>query len=130
MLAIESNFTADVSNSPLIRQYLPFRDGYYTFDGVILYRNRVVEATSLRSIALKTLHAAHQGVSAMERCARATVFWPGMTEDINTTRNSFVHCNRNAPSQAAVHRCLSTCLPHPSSTFLLTFLITVGATFW
>ena len=35
LLAIESNFTADVSNSPLIRQYLPFRDGYYTLDGVI-----------------------------------------------------------------------------------------------
>ena len=38
----------------------------------------------------------------MERRARATVFWPGMTQDINTTRNNCVHCNRNAPSQAAV----------------------------
>ena len=29
LLAIESNFDADVSKSPLIRQYLLFRDGYY-----------------------------------------------------------------------------------------------------
>ena len=99
---IHAMSTADVSNSPLIRQYLPFCDGYYTLDGVILYRDHIVLPASLRSIALKPLHAAHQGVSAMERCARATVFWPGLTQDINTTRNSCVHCNRNAPSQAVV----------------------------
>ena len=37
----------------------------------------------------------------MERRARATVFWPGMTKDIQAVRSSCVHCNRNAPSQAA-----------------------------
>ena len=50
---------------------------------------------------LCTLHAAHQGVSAMERRARATVFWPGMTQDIYNIRDFCAHCNRNAPSQAA-----------------------------
>ena len=55
----------------------------------------------LRYQVLRTLHAAHQGVSAMERRARATVFWPGMTQDIHNIRDSCAHCNRNAPSQAA-----------------------------
>ena len=57
---------------------------------------------SLRGTVLKALHAAHQGVPAMERRARATVFWPGMTQDINNNRNSSVYCNRNAPSHAAI----------------------------
>ena len=48
------------------------------------------------------MHAAHQGVSAIERCARATVFWPGMTQHINSIRNSCVHCNHSALSQAAI----------------------------
>ena len=38
----------------------------------------------------------------MERRARATVFWPGMTQDVKAARNSYVHCNRIAPSRAAV----------------------------
>jgi len=56
---------------------------------------------SLRCRVLSTLHAAHQGVSAMERRARATMFWPGMTSDVHHVRDSCAYCNHNAPSQAA-----------------------------
>ena len=82
LLAIGSDFHGDVANSHIIQPYFPFREGYYVFDGVILYRDRIVVPVSLRGTVLKALHAAHQGVSAMERHARATVFWPGMTQDI------------------------------------------------
>ena len=82
-------------------QYLPFFESFYIQDGVIMYRDRVVVPPDLRAEVLKTLHAAHQGVSTMERRARATIFWPGMTHDINMKRASCVYCNRNAPSQAA-----------------------------
>ena len=81
--------------------YLPFCDGYYIHEGVILYDDRVVVPLSLRRKVLSILHGAHQGVSAMERRARSIVFWPGMTYDIHVLRDSCVHCNRNAPSQAA-----------------------------
>ena len=43
----------------------------------------------------------HQGMSAMERRARATVFWPGITKDIHHAHDSCNYCNRNAPSRAA-----------------------------
>ena len=102
LLAIECDFHGDVSNSHLIHSYLPFREGYSVFDGVILYRDRIVVAVSLRGTVLKPLRAAHQGVSVMERRARATAFCPGMIQDMNNIRNSCVHCNRNAPSQAAI----------------------------
>ena len=64
----------NVSNSHFIQPYLPFREGYYVFDGVIMYRDRVVVPVLRRGTVLKALHAAHQGVSAMERCTRATFF--------------------------------------------------------
>ena len=54
----------------------------------------------------------------MERRARATVFWTGMTQDINTVRNSCVHCNRNARSEAAVPPML---INPPTTTFELIF---------
>ena len=99
--AIQSNFDVNCPPEGGIRQYLPYRDGFYISDGVILYNDRVVIPPQLRHQVLCTLHAAHQGVSAMERRARATVFWPGMTQDIHNIRDSCAHCNRNAPSQAA-----------------------------
>ena len=61
---------------------------------------------------LCTLHAAHQRVSAMERRARATVFWPGMTQDIHNIRDSCAHRNQNAPSQVAT----SPLPSHPPTT--------------
>ena len=102
LLAIESNFPSVVSNSHLIQPYLPFCEGYYIFDGIIMYRDCVIVPVSLRGIVLKALDADHQGVSVMERRARTTVFWPGIIQDINNIHNSCVHCNRNAPSQSAI----------------------------
>ena len=98
--SIQSNFDVNLRPEGGIRQYFPYRDGFYISDGVILYNNRVVIPPQLRYQVLCSLHAAHQEVSAMERRARATVFWPGMTQDIHNIRDSCDHCNRNAPSQA------------------------------
>jgi len=69
---------------------------------VILYNDRVVIPPSLRQKVLGSLNAARQGVpvSAMERRARAIVFWPGMTHNIHRARNACVYCSRNALSQA------------------------------
>ena len=85
--AIQSNFDVNFPPEGGIRQYLPYRDGFYISDGVILYNDRVVIPPQLRHRVLCTLHATHQGVSAMERRARATVFWPGMTQDIHNIRD-------------------------------------------
>ena len=102
-----------------------------------MYRNCVVVPVSFfvcllylyRGTVLTALHAAHQGVSAMERRAKVTIFWPGMTQDINNIRNSCVHCNRNASSQAAIPLRSSTRPQRHLSTFLRIILITVGAIF-
>ena len=61
----------------------------------------IVVPTSLHRKVLQHLHAAHQGTSAMEQCARAIVFWPGMSKDICETWEGCCDCNRNAPSHAA-----------------------------
>ena len=51
---------------------------------------------------LEALHAAHQGVSMMGSRARAIVFWPGMTADIERTRRDCRECITNAPPQPNV----------------------------
>ena len=72
--AIQSNFDVNFPPKEDIRQYLPYRDGFYISDGIISYNDCIVIPPQLRYQLLCALHAAHQGVSAMERCTRATVF--------------------------------------------------------
>ena len=87
---------------PPIREYYQFRRHLYSSDGVIIYKDRIVIPPSLRSSCMSALHAAHQGISAMTSKAEASIFWPGITNDIHATRANCQHCNRMAPSQAAL----------------------------
>ena len=57
---------------------------------------------SLRPSCLSALHAAHQGTSTMISKAETSIFWPGITNDIQSTRANCSHCNKMAPSQAAL----------------------------
>ena len=108
VLLIERGITEEDKNDPSIAPFWPIRDFLYTEDGVILYKDRVVVPPSLQNKVLQYLHAAHQGTSSMEQRARGIVYWPGMSKDIQDTRNSCSDCNRNAPSQAATPPVIST----------------------
>ena len=97
---IEDGFPEDrASLAPDLRPYHQFRDFLTTFDGVVLYHDRVVIPTSLRDQVLESLHSAHQGVSQMCSRAETSFFWPGMTPAITEMRARCQQCNRKAPSQ-------------------------------
>ena len=83
-------------------EFKRYKDALYTFDGALMYKDCVVVPTQLRSLVLRNLHAAHQGVSSMEQRAQSIIFWPGMTYDIHKTRARCEICNRNAPSIPAL----------------------------
>ena len=120
---IETVFPDEKSDMPSnIMEYWAMRDSLYVIDGVILKDNnlflppklkaevlqsymenqgvRVLIPPLLRPEVLQSLHAAHQGVSAMNERAKVSVFWPGMTNDIKLIRAACKYCNRIAPSQA------------------------------
>ena len=84
---------------PELRQYFQFREGLTSFDGVVLYNDRVLIPSSLQERVLQALHSAHQGVSQMCSRAESSFFWPGMTPAIIDLRTRCTSCNRMAPSQ-------------------------------
>ena len=97
---IEDSFPEDrASLAPDLRPYYQFRDFLTTFDGVVLYHDRVVIPTSLRDQVLESLHSAKQGVSQMCSRAETSFFWPGMTPAISEMRARCQQCNRMVPSQ-------------------------------
>ena len=81
-----------------LQEYSQFSQHLSSLDGVILYKDRIVIPPSLRNEVLDSLHAAHQGVTAMTARAESSVFWPGITTAIKDLRNKCNHCNRIAPS--------------------------------
>ena len=95
--AIESDIT--LRDNQEWKEYERYVESLYISNDVIMYKDRVVVPTSLRKRITNNLHAAHQGVSSMERRAQTMVFWPGMTKDIQDTRARCNDCNATAPSQ-------------------------------
>ena len=87
---------------PLISQFNRYKEALYSYDGVVMYKDRVIVPEDLRPLVLQSLHAAHQGVSSMELRAHSLVFWPGMTRDIHQIRSNCATCNKNAPSNSRV----------------------------
>ena len=96
----EHGFPAKLQDVPgPLAQFWRFRDRLSLVDGVIMYENRAVVPEKLRAEVLRNLHSAHQGVTQMRGRAETAVFWPGMTSDIQTTRERCLTCDRIAPSQ-------------------------------
>lgn len=100
---IEKGFPDKSSMVPdTIKAYHAHRNHLCTIDDVVVYKDRLVIPTALRQTCLDALHAAHQGSSHMVARAEGSIFWPGITADIYQTRSTCRHCNRMAPSQAAL----------------------------
>ena len=83
-----------------LRQYWRVRESLRVLDGVAMYGDRTIIPQGLRQEVLVVLHSAHQGVTGMTLRAERSVFWPGITNDIQVTRDRCLTCHKNAPSQA------------------------------
>ena len=83
-----------------IREYHRHAPHLYEVDGVIMLNQRIVIPSSLRQQLLLSLHAAHQGVGAMNQRAAQSIFWPGISTDITRIRSECDQCHRMAKSNA------------------------------
>ncbi|RUS76716.1 hypothetical protein EGW08_015519 [Elysia chlorotica] len=100
LAAVENGFPTSKHDLPSeLRQCHQYRDRLTSFDGVILYNDRIVIPPGLRQTVLHSLHAAHQGTSQMCSRAESSFFWPGMTSEIQQMRLRCSSCNRMSPSQ-------------------------------
>ena len=85
--------------SPNIRDFWEVRDRLSLSDRIIYMDHRIVILPSLQKHVLYALHSAHHGVSGMKARANATIYWPGMINNIRSTCYNCKHCNETAPIQ-------------------------------
>ena len=82
-----------------VRPYFASRYDYSILDGLLLYRDRIVIPEGLRADMLQSLHAGHLGLSKCRDRANSTVWWPGISRDIDHIVRSCQFCNQNRPAQ-------------------------------
>ena len=80
------------------RPYWNVRDCITVQDGIIYKGGQVVVPTELRGQILQRLHASHQGIQSTLRRARDSVYWPGMTEDVNRVCSQCSICEMDSPA--------------------------------
>ena len=79
--------------------YSKLKEHLSVVDGVPMYGRRLIIPSTLRQNILECLHSAHQCPSKMNDRAKHSVYWPGITSDIESIRQACTYCNRNAPTQ-------------------------------
>ena len=99
---IEARLPEDSSQWPTeLMPFFPVKAHLSAQAPVIMYKERVVVPASLRPEVLETLHSSNGGISSMTSRASSSVWWPGITADIEKVRQNCSSCDKVAPSQPA-----------------------------
>ena len=65
----------------------------------MIYHHRLVIPSSLQSEVLERIHDSHQGMTRCRERANMSVWWPGISRDIQSKVSSCKVCQQNFPSQ-------------------------------
>ena len=61
---------------------------------LLLYRRRIVVPRSLQQETLKKIHAGHQGIQRFRLRAQSSVWWPGLSSQINEMVKNCQKCSK------------------------------------
>ena len=77
-----------------IKQYWNFRDEIHEAEGIFFKGEKIIVPQCLRQDMLFRIHEGHLGEEKSKERARAVLFWPGMTKDIEDTVSKCATCLR------------------------------------
>ena len=86
--------------------YFPHRRHLSLAGDTVVHKSRAVVPAALQPRLLDSVHSGHQGCTSMMARASQSVWWPGMSADIQKRRDACKSCDAVAPSQPAAP-------PHP-----------------
>lgn len=76
-----------------VRDYWTYRDELAVSDGIVYRGMRIVVPPSIRSDMLKQVHESHLGINKCKQRARETLFWPGMSQQVQDMIEDCSICN-------------------------------------
>ena len=78
-----------------VKKFWMTRNELSLHDDLLLCGNRVVIPTTFRQEILHKLHEGHQGIVKCRLRAKESVWWPGISDDINTFIHNYDTCCRD-----------------------------------
>lgn len=93
-------------------QYVSLRPSLSICDGLLFYENRLIVPTDERAMIVAKLHEGHLGAEKTKRLGRETVFWPGMTTEIDIFVNACQTCQKFARNNTS-----QPLQPYPISSY-------------
>ena len=84
-----------------VKPYFNYREELTVVDGLVLKSQCIVIPSKLRQSCLARLHIAHMGVYKTLYQARQSVFWPGLTKDINELISACPACMKYTAKNCA-----------------------------
>ncbi len=101
-MTMTKNGWPDISEvPPEVRELYQARANLSVADDLLMYGQRVVIPTSLREDMLQRLHNGHMGITKCKLRAQDTVWWPGISNDIQKHIEDCNFCKINKPVQRA-----------------------------
>ena len=69
-------------------------------NGLLMRGSRIVIPADMQAEVLTRLHSSHQGISKSRQQARQSVWWPGMSSDLERAITKCSECTKNRPPRA------------------------------
>lgn len=81
-----------------IKEYYQYREKLSENDGLVYSGHAILIPPTLRRDTLHKLHKSHQGIEKTKQLARQTIFWPGMSAQIEDLISKCATCQRHRNS--------------------------------
>ena len=91
-----------------LKQYHKIASEIYELDGILFVHGKIIVPSSMRQVLLTIVHEGHLGIEKCKALARQSMFWPGMSRDVELTVSKCVICNAYRKQQPS-----EPLLPHP-----------------
>jgi len=80
---VEKGWPTHKTNVPVaVKKYWFIRNEIFLHKDILFYKRRIIVPESLKQEFLTLLHEAHQGVVSTNLLAQESVYWPGITSEI------------------------------------------------
>ena len=80
--------------SPLLHPYWCHRDNLTVQDNILMYGARLVIPTAMQREILGCIHESHQGLTKCRQRAAQSVWWPGLSRQLQLIENCVVCCEK------------------------------------
>ena len=106
---IANGFLSETSSlSSELKAYQKLVTDMHEVDGVLVHNNKVIISLSLRPKMLSIIHEGHLGMEKCKSLARQSLYWPGLTRDIEELIGKCSTCNSYRRKQQQ-----ESLIPHP-----------------